>query len=221
MNHCEIILKGFNPLFAQWLNEKLNCEKDIKCTIWNDSRVSEAEVDENKKLIVIQQFRNKHEIELLKQTNFSEKNILLVGWWSGDALPEEDIIRTLNMGASAIISERQDWNEILDALNDVNKNSFHYNHLVSRALLHFCRRSNSTPTNIDSTGSKLAEREKKIIELRRSGKTSKEIGDVMFLSKKTIDKLFGDLYRRYDCSNFFELLTACEFHQGNISILST
>ena len=52
---------------------------------------------------------------------------------------------------------------------------------------------------------KFRERDIRLIELKKSGKTSREIGEILFLSKKTIENIFHHLYRKFDCRNFFDL----------------
>ena len=201
---------GFNNLFAQWLNEKLNQEIGISCTIWNFHSSEKIISTEQVKKIIIRQIRNRNEINSIQEDCCEINNVSIIAWWNGEYLPEEDIIRAINLGVSAVLSDRQEWNEIIKAIMEVNENGFHHNELVSEALYNYCKRNRVLRAQIQSPANSLGTREKKIIELRCSGKTSKEIGEILFLSKKTIDKIFGDLYKRFNCNNFFELLSVCK-----------
>ena len=135
-------------------------------------------------------------------------------------MSDEDIIYLLNRGASAIVNAKQDLAEILHAIEEVRLNGLYYNEIINKALHQLCLRNKILKDRNQISRSLLCAREQQIIDLRYSGKTSKEIAEILFLSKKTIDKIFGDLYRRFECNNFFELLNACKYRPGKESILT-
>ncbi len=215
MNDCTIILKGFNRLFASWLQEKIRSEKKAFCEIWNEDERTQIVQPSKSNVIVLQHLRNRTELEKLEEMKVHFINAPIILWWGETDISETEIIRTLNLGVSAIISERQDWEDILNAIKDVRENGFHHNELITAALFQHCRRNRILKRDVPGPGNPFGERERRIIELRRSGKTSKEIGEILFLSKKTIDKSFGELYRRFECNNFFELLSTYESEAGN------
>jgi DNA-binding NarL/FixJ family response regulator len=210
MPDCYILLRGFNKLFAQWLQEKLNFENGFYCEIMHTSTEEYNITDMSGRKIIIQQLRHRKEIEEIRSLMSDSVNTHVIVWWNADHISEEDVIQNLNCGASAIISDQHDWCSILQAIVEVNKTGYHHNDLVTQALYQYCRRNAGSWLHKKSPGNSLGERERKIIQLKRSGKTSKEIGETLFLSKKTIDKIFGDLYRRFECNNFLELLLVCE-----------
>ncbi len=210
MNSCLVYLKDFNKLFAQWLLEKINMEKCFRCEVWEENNTSVLLPNAESTILIIQQIQNKSEISKIQALLVAKKNVQVIVWWRGDHLCDEDIIRTINTGAAGLVSEKQDWNEIMKALDDVREHKFHHNEIITDALYHYCRRNRILHSHIESPARTLGVREKKIIELKRTGMTSREIGEILFLSKKTIDKVFGEMYRKFDCNNFFELLNIYE-----------
>ncbi len=210
MNTCILFLKGFNKLYAQWLLEKLNLAQDIFCNVWELTNPPELLLNSNESITVILQVQNRTELENIPTILATRNHFKIIVWWTGSQMCEEDVIKAINNGAVAVVCEKQDWQEILQAIRDVQMNNFHYNLIITEALYLYCKRNRILNTHISSPANALGNREKKIIELKRSGKTSREIGEILFLSKKTIDKLFGDMYRKFDCNNFFELLNLYE-----------
>lgn len=209
MTDFKILLRGFNKLFCQWLEEKLNGEKNILAMTWDMHELRNNHTRSKDKAICIQLLRNKSEIEEVDFLMRSQPDTSIICWWNHDSIQEEDLISLLNHGASAVITDKHDWNEIMEAIQQVGMGGIHYNEVLTAALFHYCKRNRILRAHLQSPVDSLGEREKRIIALRREGKTSKEIGEHLFLSKKTIDKLFGDLYRRFECNNFFELMNAC------------
>jgi len=205
-----ILLKDFHNLFGQWLQEKLNLEQKVPCCLWNEMHRTLDESGPFRQIIILQQIQSKNEFSNLKELNKMTTSHHKIIWWSGNYLNDEDIIDLLNYGANAIVSSKQDLHEILRAVEEVLDKGIYYNEIVNKALHHVCLRNKILSNRSENLNHSLDLREKKVIELRYSGKTSKEIADILFLSKKTIDKIFGDLYRRFECNNFFELLRVCE-----------
>ena len=83
------------------------------------------------------------------------------------------------------------------------------NDVVNEATLVYCKRKNLLKQSV-GISEKFTEREIKIIEEKKSGKTSKEVADELFLSKKTVDGILQSLYTRFECRNFYELLRKYE-----------
>lgn len=207
MTNFIVKLKSFNKLFAAWLCEKLNFEEGIICSLDLNEHPEIIGDLISPTIITIIQIRSLSELKRMAQP---EKKSGLIAWWNKDELTEEEIIASLECGVSGILNDRQDWSEILETIKSVGEEGIHYNPILTKALFHYYRRQQKFRHVSQNIEDELLEREIKIIRLRKSGKTSKEIAEILFLSKKTIDKIFGDLYRRFECSNFFELLNACE-----------
>lgn len=46
----------------------------------------------------------------------------------------------------------------------------------------------------------------KILDLIRQGKTSKEIGKILFMSPRTVEKRLAKMREKYDCKKTIQLL---------------
>lgn len=136
----------------------------------------------------IQQLREKH------------PNLIVVGWIAGQQLESTLILSLLDVGIRAIITDHYSADEVAKAFHDAERYGYHYNHLLGTALLHQWKKASKS-----SLLHQLDDRERKAIQLRRQGKTAAEIGSVLHVSHKTIDKLFWKLYQRTGCRNFLEL----------------
>ena len=63
-----------------------------------------------------------------------------------------------------------------------------------------------TPTNI------LSRREKEVLRLLSEGKGNKEIGAILFISHRTVEKHKANLKRKLDCETTVELAVYCLKH---------
>ena len=129
----------------------------------------------------------------------------LTGWWFGPQMDDRQVFQMLKTGIHCILSDRHGPDEIRRAIRDTYEHGYHYNDIVTDAIMQYGKRANQIPETF-GPALNFREREIKIIELRKAGNTTKEIGDQLCLSKKTIDNVFYELYRKFDCRNFMQLL---------------
>lgn len=131
-----------------------------------------------------------------------------IGWTAAHRPDDSDIFRLLNAGVQALLPETSDSEDLYRACRDVLQGDIHLNCHVTQAMLHFLRRQQILKTK--SADGLMSPRECRMVELRREGKTAEEIADRLCLSRKTVDKLFCELYRKTGTRNFFELLKEYE-----------
>jgi DNA-binding NarL/FixJ family response regulator len=131
-----------------------------------------------------------------------------IGWTAAHHPDDMSVFRMLNAGVHALLQETADTDELRRACQDVLRGNLHLNCHVTQAMLHFLRRQQVLKQK--EHDGVLSSRERKMVELRRDGKTAEEIADRLCLSRKTVDKLFCELYRRTGSRNFFELLKQYE-----------
>jgi two-component system response regulator DegU len=110
-------------------------------------------------------------------------------------------------GANGFLKKNCSYNELIEALIDVFEKGSHHNELVTASLLK--RVVNKTNKEQNASTLFLSEREKSILTQICIGKTSEEIADIMFLSKKTIDLNRSDLMKRFGASNSANLVNKC------------
>lgn len=205
MHTCFLLLQNFPPLFGDWLYQQLIHQRERELVLL--PVCSDIDTVSAPCLRIV--FHLKNEPIQLQQADLQEKNKTII-WWASGIPEEQDIFRLLNLPVHAIIGHEYRIEDVLQAIEDVNLQGFHLNQWVNSALFQYCKRQGVLRQQAIKGMGDFSQREKTAIELRRKGKTSREIAEQLFLSKKSIDKLFGELYKRFECGNFFELLNFYE-----------
>lgn len=108
-------------------------------------------------------------------------------------------------GANGFLKKHCSYNELIEALIDVFEKGSHHNELVTTSLL----KTNKTNKDQNSTSIFLSVREENILAQICQGKTSEDMADLMFLSKKTIDFIRAELMKRFGASNSANLVNKC------------
>ncbi len=202
------VLCGFPNLFAEWLSAHLSKNDSIKISAILPDLKSYQDIQQEDHNLLLIRINSSQEINFLRNKSQQQKRLL--AWWSGQTINDEITIELVNAGASGILADHHLLEDIEEAILNVSEFKVHMNDLLSNALFHYCRKQNIIGGNHIGKATFFSEREKKVIELRKAGHTSKAIAGHLCLSKKTIDKVFCDLYRRLECTNFFEVLQRYE-----------
>lgn len=95
---------------------------------------------------------------------------------------EEGIVRSLRLGASGYLLKNVSPEVLKQAMDNLMKEGFYHNELISNALLHSMNSSNKNTVLVG-----LKSKELTFLRLSCSDKTYKEIAEEMNLSHKTID----------------------------------
>ena len=91
------------------------------------------------------------------------------------------IIGMFKAGAYGYLLKDCDTSELITAINMVAQNKKYLTQSVSGVIL------NELMTGVQEENTELTAREKEILQLIAEGKSSKEIGEILFLSSKTVD----------------------------------
>lgn len=196
-----VSLLGFQPLLVSWLCREL--ADTWAYGIIHDIHLTGIPGSFKADCFVI---RTGNEHETKQAGTFLKLNpgIPALAWWSARTISEHETISLLKAGFSGILTEIHDPSDLAFAVNDLLEKGVHFNSAAGSAIFHHFHKMNT------SGKFPLSDREHKAIQFRKTGLTSKEIAAELFLSKKTVDKLFCDLYRKAGCGNFFELLGRLE-----------
>jgi len=100
---------------------------------------------------------------------------------------EQLIIQALEAGAMGYLSKNADREEIIEAIHTVSGNYYYYCRRTTNRMIKHLSLSKYNSSKKESPEG-LTEKEVEIIRLICMKKTSKEIGEQLFLSKKAIDK---------------------------------
>ncbi|MBU3661562.1 MAG: response regulator transcription factor [Flavobacteriales bacterium] len=114
-----------------------------------------------------------------------------------------EILECIRSGASSYIIKDTDFSEMVDAIDNVFRVGSHVDKRVTKVLLNNIRR---LPNKDDFDVSKiLSEKEKEMIRYFCKGLTSKEIGEIMNLSHRTIEGAKLLILEKTKCKNTIDL----------------
>lgn len=142
---------------------------------------------------------------LVKKIKNDFPGIKIVGFVYGTELSQEAVFRLINSGVVSILTDTHSPEDILQTVKTVAEKGFHMNEVVNEAMIAYCKRKKLLCQSF-GPAEKLTEREIIIIGEKKAGKTSKEIAGQLYVSKKTVDGILQNLYSRFDCRNFHELV---------------
>jgi DNA-binding NarL/FixJ family response regulator len=97
---------------------------------------------------------------------------------------ERYILPVLQAGASGYVLKRSVGAELVEAIRTVHKGDSWLPPRVAQTVLSYCRQGPSALP--DDGGGLLTEREQEVLKLVVEGYTSREIADLLFLSKRTV-----------------------------------
>ncbi len=114
----------------------------------------------------------------------------------------EYIIKAARSGANGYLLKNIDYKELQRAIELVMSGQKYFHHQVSSILLEEMHRKSDT----DQWKEKLTERESDILKEIVKGLSSKEIGDRLFISSRTVDTHRNNLMKKLDVHNTAELV---------------
>jgi DNA-binding NarL/FixJ family response regulator len=107
-------------------------------------------------------------------------------------------------GAKSFLLKNCSLDEMLDALFDVKYSGRHTSEIVEKAF--FNKQDHQLVSKLNSQKFDLSSRDLLILKFICDGKSSEEIADRMFLSKKTIDANRSQLLKKIEAKNTAELI---------------
>ena len=93
------------------------------------------------------------------------------------------ILKMLELGASAYMPKNEEPEVVFETILGVLKNGFHYNNFVLKVI----REKLNLKSKSENSDIKLTLREKEILELICQQKTNLEIGQQLYISKRTVE----------------------------------
>ncbi len=129
---------------------------------------------------------------------------------------ESGLIKTLvAAGADGYILKNSDQSELLEAIRKVASGNQYFSSDVTLSLLN----KNSSQLKQFQTDSKIAEltsREIEILKMIAEGNSNKEIGEILFISHRTVDTHRTNLMKKLDVNNIAGLIRYA-IQQGFVS----
>jgi DNA-binding NarL/FixJ family response regulator len=117
---------------------------------------------------------------------------------------ERYILPVLQAGASGYVLKRSVGAELVEAIRTVHKGDSWLPPRVAQTVLSYCRQGPSALAEDD--GSLLTEREQEVLKLVVEGYTSREIADLLYLSKRTVMCHRANIASKLGIHNRMELI---------------
>ena len=123
--------------------------------------------------------------EILK--NYPQTKILVLSGFNDDSL----IYHLVELGVHGFLEKNTTIDQLNGALQDVIDKGFHYNESVVTAMRKGIVRHSDKPLFYPQV--ELTEREREVLKLLCQEKTTKEIGNIIALSERTVEKIRAHL----------------------------
>lgn len=117
---------------------------------------------------------------------------------------ERYILPVLQAGASGYVLKRSVGAELVEAIRTVHKGDCWLPPRVAQTVLSYCRQGPSAAT--EDNGNLLTEREQEVLKLVVEGYTSREIADLLYLSKRTVMCHRANIASKLGIHNRMELI---------------
>ena len=117
---------------------------------------------------------------------------------------EEYYFKMVGMGVKGFLLKNSDFDEVYNALVTVMSGGSYFSQELLLNLVNNLQVA-SIPTETENEDS-LSEREKEILILICKGLSNKEIGEQLFISKRTVDKHRANILVKTNCKNTANLV---------------
>lgn len=125
----------------------------------------------------------------------SKAKVIILSMHDEDAV----IANLIELGARGFISKTSDFETILNAIHSVNNTGYYFNDKISKALVKQLINTNKVKPKFSDV--ELNAKEEEIIRLIVKEYTNQEIGDKLFLSKRTIDNYRNEILKKIGAKN--------------------
>lgn len=127
---------------------------------------------------------------------------------------EEYLRETMNKGVEGFCLKKADFSELAEAIKTVLQGATYISPLLQLETGAVMNRSSADSDNVPATSWQLlTQREKDVLKLVGEGYRNKEIGALLYISPKTVEKHRSNLMKKLDLHNA-SALTAYAIKQG-------
>lgn len=123
---------------------------------------------------------------------------------------EEYVLRMVRAGASGYLLKDSAASELIAAIKSMRSGQAYFGPHASKALAEAYQHPEALP---DDPYERLTDREREIFQLVVEGKTNKEIGEVLFISPKTVDNHRTHLMEKLGMHSTAELVRFAARHK--------
>ena len=148
-------------------------------------------------LVIDVAMANLNGIEAAKQIHKTCPDIKIIGLSMHSS--KQFIQGMFKAGAYGYLLKDGDSNELITAINTVVQDIKYLSKDINQEFLSIIKQGNTIENTL------LSSREKEVLQLITEGKSSKEIGEVLFLSSKTVDVHRNNIMKKIDLYTIPEL----------------
>ena len=194
----QVFLDGLSSLFSTISNVQISFTANTKQELL--SKLTENELDI---LILDLELPDGHGIDICKELNelYPTIKILILSMHQEERL----ILHLLKEGANGYLSKTAKGEELKKAIFHLIDHEFFLSDAIGTALQkHLNKR-----TRRDEEWHRkvqISDREKEVLEKMLQGKTSKEIGEELFISKRTVDAHRNNLIEAFNARNAIDMI---------------
>jgi len=124
---------------------------------------------------------NGHQALKIISEKHPDVHVIIVSMHYSDAFISESIL----MGAKGFLPKNCDFETVVDAIFAVQEQGYYFNDKISKSLLN--KLIKEKDSNSSNSRDPLTSREHQILEFICSGKTNKEIGELLCISVRTVE----------------------------------
>lgn len=135
-------------------------------------------------------------IEAAKQIHKKKPKVKIIGLSMHSG--KQFILGMFNAGAIGYLLKDGDSDELITAISKVMKNEKYLSKDINQEYLKFIKKENLLKEELSS-------REKEVLQLIAEGNSSKKIGEILFLSPKTIDVHRNNIMKKIELYSIPEL----------------
>jgi DNA-binding NarL/FixJ family response regulator len=117
---------------------------------------------------------------------------------------ENYIIASLKVGAKGFLSKDSSKDEFIKAILQIHKGDLYFGENISQAVIHSYVRQ--IQANITDTDKPLSDREIEIVKLLSEGLTTKQIGEELCISPRTVESHKNNILEKLGLQNTIELV---------------
>ncbi len=115
-----------------------------------------------------------------------------------------DIIDCVKLGAKAYLNKEAEMDEIIDAIYNVHEKGTHYNSYITQILLENIKsKPNLYETQVHEI---LNETEIEVLRLLCQGKNSREIGEIINKSRRTVEGIRTNIHHKTNTKQIVDLI---------------
>ncbi len=206
MEYKKVVLADDHTLFRNGLKFLINSKEDFKvcCEVSNGVELL-AELEKESYDIVLLDISmpemDGFEAAAIIKEKYPNLPIITLSMFG----EEEYYFKMVGIGVKGFLLKNSDFEEVYNALVTVSAGGTYFSQELLVNLVNNFQYA-ATNTEDDEGENSLSDREKEILVLICKGLSNKEIGEKLFISKRTVDKHRANILTKTNCKNTANLV---------------